>query len=248
MQTKSSLSGSAESAGLQLVKRPAAERGRTNLGWLDSRHSFSFGEYFDPDHMGYRSLRVINDDTVAPGGGFGLHPHRDAEIFTYVIEGSVEHRDSMGNHGVIPAGDLQYMSAGDGVTHSEYNGSKTQPVHFLQIWLRPDQHGGNPRYTEKQLGTAAQANALTRLFAPGTAEGATAIRQDAEISLGRFDAGRELAVDIAAGRGVWLQIIKGRVAVLGGTLTEGDGASVDGPGTVTIRAESAAEFLVFDLK
>ena len=247
MQTTSSFSGSAEPSGLKLAKLPAAGRGRTNLGWLDSRHSFSFGGYFDPDHMGYRSLRVINDDTVAPGGGFGMHPHRDAEIFTYVIDGSVEHRDSLGNHGVIHAGNLQYMSAGDGVTHSEYNGSKSQPVHFLQIWLRPDQHGGKPRYTEKHLGPAARANDLTRLFAPGAADGATAIRQDAEISFGRLDAGRQLAVAIAAGRGLWLQIIKGRIAVLGETLSEGDGASVEGLGTAALRADADAEFLGFDL-
>ncbi|HRJ73906.1 MAG TPA: pirin family protein, partial [Terrimicrobiaceae bacterium] len=232
MQTTTSPSRAGDPAGQQLAKLPAGERGHTDLGWLDSRHSFSFGEYFDPDHMGYRSLRVINDDTVAPGGGFGMHPHRDAEIFTYVIEGSVEHKDSMGNHGVIPAGGLQYMSAGAGVTHSECNGSRTQPVHFLQIWLRPNEQGGAPRYAEKHLGPAANADGLTLLFARDAVDGAVAIRQDAEISFGRLAAGRELAVTLESGRGLWLQIIKGRVAVLGETLAEGDGASVEGSGLV----------------
>src|SRR5437667_7034607 len=144
-----------------LVKRPADTRGKTELGWLHSRHTFSFGNDFDPDHMGYRSLRVINDDVVEAGQGFGEHPHRDAEIFSYVIEGELQHKDSMGNGRVIKAGDLQYMSAGRGVLHSEFNPSPTKPVHFLQVWLMPKTPGGEPRYAEKALGTAAKANALT---------------------------------------------------------------------------------------
>src|SRR5438128_1160 len=144
-----------------IVKRPAGARGTTNLGWLRSRHTFSFGNYFDPDHMGFRSLRVINDDVVEPGAGFGEHPHRDAEIFSYVIEGELEHKDSMGNGRVIKAGDLQYISAGRGVFHSEFNPSAEKPVHFLQIWLSPKMGGGEPRYAEKAMGPTARPNDLT---------------------------------------------------------------------------------------
>src|SRR6185503_10844933 len=145
-----------------LVKRPAAVRGKTELGWLHSRHTFSFGGYFDPDHMGYRSLRVINDDVVEAGQGFGEHPHRDAEIFSYVIDGELEHKDSMGNGRVIKAGDLQYMSAGRGVLHGEFNPSPDRSVHFLQVWLKPKLGGGEPRYAEKALARTAKRNALTR--------------------------------------------------------------------------------------
>src|SRR5947207_7182997 len=161
-----------ETATATIVKRPAGARGQTELGWLHSRHTFSFGNYFDPDNMGFRSLRVINDDVVEPGGGFGQHPHRDAEIFSYVIEGELEHKDSMGNGRVIKAGDLQYMSAGRGVLHSEFNPSPANPVHFLQVWLMPKTPGGQPRYAEKALSTAAQANALTLLFATESRDGA----------------------------------------------------------------------------
>src|SRR5205809_5023468 len=143
-----------------MVKRPASARGQTELGWLHSRHTFSFGNYFDPDYMGFRSLRVINDDVVEPGKGFGEHPHRDAEIFSYVIEGELEHKDSMGNGRVIKAGDLQYMSAGRGVLHSEFNPSQSNPVHFLQVWLTPKMGGGQPRYAEKALGQDAKPNML----------------------------------------------------------------------------------------
>ena len=149
---------------MKIVKRPAAARGRTELGWLDSHHTFSFGEYQDPAHMGYRSLRVLNDDIVEPGKGFGQHGHRDAEILSYVLDGRLEHKDSMGNGSVISAGDLQYMSAGRGVLHSEFNPSPDERVHFLQIWLLPDESGGAPRYAERALGTATKPNALTLLF------------------------------------------------------------------------------------
>src|SRR3954471_7175290 len=159
-----------------IVKRPAESRGQTEIGWFQSRHTFSFGQYFDPDHMGFRSLRVINDDVVAPARGFGAHPHRDAEIFSYVIEGELEHRDSLGNGSVIKAGDLQYISAGSGVTHSEFNPSKTHPVPFLQIWLMPNVSGGKPRYAEKSLGKSAEPNALTLLFAQTARDGAVQIR------------------------------------------------------------------------
>src|SRR2546425_11493153 len=175
-----------------VVKRSSGARGQTELGWLRSRHTFSFGGYFDPDHMGYRSLRVINDDVVEAGQGFGEHPHRDAEIFSYVIEGELQHKDSMGNGRVIKAGDLQYISAGRGVLHSEFNPSTTKPVHFLQIWLSPKMGGGEPRYAEKAMGRTARPNDLTLLFAGDARDGAVGIRADADIYFGRLDAGRQL--------------------------------------------------------
>src|SRR6266446_5095947 len=159
-----------------VVKRPSGARGQSELGWLHSRHTFSFGNYFDPEHMGFHSLRVINDDIVEPGQGFGEHPHRDAEIFSYVIEGGLEHKDSMGNGRIIKAGDLQYISAGSGVLHSEFNPSPTKRVHFLQVWLKPRAAGGQPRYAEKALGQDAKQNSLTLLFAAEPREGAVAIR------------------------------------------------------------------------
>src|SRR6266481_3199539 len=179
--------------GPTIVKRPAGERGRTELGWLHSRHTFSFGGYFDPDQMGFRSLRVINDDVVEPGKGFGEHPHRDAEIFSYVIEGELEHKDSMGNGRVVKAGDLQYISAGNGVLHSEFNPSPKNRVHFLQIWLMPQESGGKPRYAEKALGKDAKPNSLTLLFAREPRDGAVEIRADADIYFGKLDSGKQLA-------------------------------------------------------
>jgi len=235
------------SDGARIQKLPAADRGRTRFGWLDSRHSFSFGEYFDADRMGYRSLRVLNDDVVSPGQGFGLHPHRDAEIFTYVISGAVQHRDSLGNEGHITAGNLQYISAGDGVMHSEFNASKSEPVHFLQIWLRPNEHGGEPRYAEKVLGDAARPNALTLLFDPTGRDGAQAIRQDAEIYFGKLESGKSLPLDFAKDRYVWIQQISGKVLVGGESLEPGDGITISGTEGLTLQAERDAEFLVFAL-
>jgi redox-sensitive bicupin YhaK (pirin superfamily) len=228
-----------------LVKRPAAARGRTEIGWLQSRHTFSFGDYFDPDHMGFRSLRVINDDVVAAGMGFGAHPHRDAEIFSYVVEGQLAHKDSLGNGRTIGAGDLQYISAGSGVLHSEFNPSSAAPTHFLQIWLKPNRTGGEPRYAEKTLGAAAKANALTLLFAPEARDGAVAIRQDAEISFGRLDAGQTLGVAVGAERGVWVQVIKGQLRMLGETVAEGDGAAIEHATELDLTAARDTEFLLF---
>ncbi len=230
-----------------MIKRPAAERGRAELGWLHSRHTFSFGHYFDPDHMGYRSLRVINDDVVEPGRGFGEHPHRDAEIFSYVIEGELEHKDSLGNGRVIKAGDLQYISAGRGVLHSEFNPSRTQRVHFLQIWLMPRTSGGVPRYAEKSLGTAARPNQLTLLFSGQARDGAVEIRADADIYFGRLDAGQSLKHVPASGRGQWLHVISGAVSVLGDRLQPGDGAAIENAGTLELKSSDGAEFLLFDL-
>lgn len=233
--------------GTTITKRPAGERGQTDIAWLHSRHSFSFGEYFDPAHMGFRSLRVINDDTVAPGMGFGTHPHRDAEIFSYVIEGQLQHKDSMGNGSIIKAGDLQYMSAGGGVLHSEFNPSRTERVHFLQVWLLPNVRGGEPRYAEKTIRNAAKPNALTLLFSGDGREGSTEIRQDAEISFGKLDAGRTLDVSLNGRNAAYVHVIKGRVQVLGETLEEGDGAEIEDAAELGIAADSDAEFLFFSL-
>jgi redox-sensitive bicupin YhaK (pirin superfamily) len=230
-----------------IVKRPAEARGRAELGWLHSWHTFSFGQYFDADHMGFRSLRVINDDIVEPGEGFGMHPHRDAEIFTYVIEGELEHKDSMGNGAVVKAGDLQYMSAGSGVRHSEFNPSKTNQVHLLQIWLMPDKSGGAPRYAEKSLGENAKPNALTLLFAGKAEDGAVEIRQDARIYFGKVDADRAVSVEMEAGRHAWIHVIKGRVRMLDESLKEGDGAAISNARRLEIVGEESAEFLFFDL-
>jgi len=225
---------------MNIVKRPANDRGVTELGWLHGRHSFSFGEYFDADHMGYRSLRVINDDIVEPGGGFGTHPHRDAEIFTYVIEGELEHKDSMGNGRVIQAGDLQYMSAGSGVRHSEFNPSPDKRTHLLQIWILPKQAGGAPRYAEHVLGNAAKANALTPLFAGQH-------RADAEFYFGKLDAGKTVSLPVTEGRGVWIHVIAGKLAVEDESLVPGDGAAIEGADTLDITAKQDAQFLVFVL-
>lgn len=231
----------------QITKLAGNDRGLTEIDWLYSRHSFSFGEYYDPAHMSFRSLRVINDDIVQPGQGFGMHPHRDAEIFTYVIEGELEHRDSMGNGSIIKAGDLQYMSAGKGVRHSEFNPSKEKRVHLLQIWLLPNTMGGEPRYAEKHLGAAAKPNALTLLFTGKARDGAIEIRQDAEISFGKLDSGNSFSIEIEEKRYAWLQIIKGEIKISDETFQAGDGAAVSNVSNLEILAKSSSEFLFFDL-
>ena len=231
-----------------ITKRLADERGQTELGWLHSRHTFSFGNYFDPDHMGFRSLRVINDDVVEPGQGFGEHPHRDAEIFSYVIDGELEHKDSMGNGRVIKAGDLQYMSAGRGVLHSEFNPSPDRPVHFLQIWLKPKMGGGEPRYAEKALAREAKPNDLTLVFAGEPRNGAVGIRADADIYFGQLDARKELVHHPSTGRAQWLHVIAGEISVSGESLKSGDGAAFENFDTLEITSHSDAQFLLFDLK
>lgn len=230
-----------------ITKRPAGSRGVTELGWLHSHHGFSFGSYFDPAHMGFRSLRVVNDDIVEPGGGFGMHPHQDAEIFSYVIEGELQHRDSLGNGSIIKAGNLQYLSAGDGVLHSEYNPSDKNRVHFLQIWLRPKQQGGEPVYAEKKLGKAAHPNALSLLFSGEDRPDAVRIRQDAEIYFGSLDANRSIQFAIDADRGVWIQVIQGELQVLDESLSPGDGAAISEATELTLYGASKCEFFAFVL-
>src|SRR5262245_32286979 len=173
-----------------LVKRPAAARGQTELGWLDSRHSFSFGDYFDPDNMGFRSLRVINDDQVAPGQGFGMHPHRDMEIVTYVLSGALEHRDSLGTGEVIRPGEVQRMTAGTGIRHSEFNPSPTEPVHLLQIWLLPERRGLEPSYEQKAFPESERRNRWRLVASPDGRDGSVTIRQDAAMSVTTLDPGK----------------------------------------------------------
>lgn len=231
-----------------IVKRPAGERGQSELGWLHSRHTFSFGNYFDPDHMGFRSLRVINDDVVEASQGFGEHPHRDAEIFSYVIDGELEHKDSMGNGRVIKAGDLQYISAGRGVVHSEFNPSPDRSVHFLQIWLKPKMGGGEPRYAEKALARTAKRNDLTLVFAGEPRDEAIGIRADVDVYFGQLDAGKELVHHPSTGHAQWLHVITGELSISGEPLKSGDGAAFENFDTLKIQGHTDAQFLLFDLK
>ena len=226
--------------------RRANERGHADHGWLNSYHTFSFASYHDPKHMGFRSLRVINDDTVQGGMGFGAHPHRDMEIISYVIEGALEHKDSMGNGSVIRAGNVQRITAGTGIAHSEYNHSDSDPVHFLQIWIQPDQRGLEPSYEE--INVASGQKGLRLIGSSDGADGSVTIHQDARLYFGRMQAGETLVHTTSAERGIWVQMITGEVTIAGETLTPGDGMSLQQVTDVEIRAEGPAEFLVFDLK
>lgn len=238
---------------MKLTKRPAAARGKTELGWLHSQHTFSFGEYQDPAHMSFHALRVINDDIVEPGQGFGSHSHRDAEILSYVLKGRLEHKDSMGNGSVIERGSLQYMSAGQGVSHSEFNPSRDARVHFLQIWILPDESGGEPRYAEKQLPTAAKPNSLTLAFAGKPRDEAIAIRANADVYLGKLDAGRKLIHRTTRDRGLWVHVVEGDVTLGDGAagsarLAAGDGAAIEDVSELELESPTGAEFLLFDLR
>ena len=232
---------------MKIVKRPAGERGRTTLDWLDSRHTFSFGDYYDRAHMGFRALRVLNDDIVEPGQGFGRHAHRDAEILSYVLEGRLEHKDSLGNGRVVERGDVQYMSAGTGVQHSEFNPSRTERVHFLQIWIMPNEHGKAPRYADKRIATDARPNAMTLLFSGEPRDGAIAIRADADVYIGRLETGARIDHALGAKRGAWIHVVDGNVAIGGESLAPGDGAAIEDATTFTIESARGAELLVFDL-
>jgi redox-sensitive bicupin YhaK (pirin superfamily) len=227
--------------------RPAAERGRTDWGWLDSRHTFSFGEYFDPRHMGFRSLRVINDDRVRPGAGFGTHGHRDMEILSYVLDGGLEHEDSTGGGGVIRPGEIQFMRAGTGVRHSEYNASKTEPVHFLQIWVVPDTDGLPPRYDQRPFDAAAAGRGFLTLASKDGRDGAIQVQQDVSLLVTRLAAGDEREHALAPGRHAWVHAARGDVSLDGRVLGEGDGAAISGEPAVRLVGRGDAEVLVFDL-
>lgn len=227
--------------------RRSDERGHADHGWLESRHSFSFADYYDPAHTGFRSLRVINEDRVAPGGGFPTHPHRDMEIFSYVVSGQLAHRDSMGNERTLVPGEVQLMSAGSGVTHSEFNPSSDEPVHFLQIWIHPRERGLEPSYTEWQT-ASSKRGAFDLLISPDGREGSAAIAQEAEVSRLLLEAGGHADYEVRPGRGLWLQLIRGRLTVDGETLEPGDAASTETAGPVAIVAgHENVEALLFDL-
>ncbi|HUS30939.1 MAG TPA: pirin family protein [Kofleriaceae bacterium] len=227
--------------------RRANERGRANHGWLDSHHTFSFADYYDPEHMGFRSLRVINDDRVKGGNGFGSHPHRDMEIISYVLEGALAHKDSTGTGAVIKPGDVQRMSAGTGVVHSEHNASKTETVHFLQIWLLPEKPGIAPGYEQKTFSDADKRGTLKLVAARDARDGAVKIHTDASVYAGVFDNGERAELPIAAGRSAWVHVARGEVNVNGNVVKDGDGVALTDEANVVVEGTTGGEVLVFDL-
>lgn len=227
--------------------RRATERGHANHGWLDTYHTFSFADYRDPRHMGFRSLRVMNEDFIAPGHGFGEHPHHDMEIVTYVLDGALAHRDSMGNVEVLKAGEFQRMSAGTGITHSEFNPSEDQAVHLYQIWLFPERKRIEPSYEQKQFAAAERLNRLRLVASSDAAQESLLIHQDARIYLSSLDAGHRLEHDLAEDRHAWLQVLRGSVTVNGITLQTADGLAVSQTTRLTIVAADSAEIMLFDL-
>ena len=227
--------------------RPGDSRGRTSLGWLDSRHSFSFGHYRDRAHMGFRSLRVINEDRVAAAAGFPPHSHRDMEIIRYVLAGVLEHKDSLGNGTVIRPGEVQRMSAGTGITHSEYNPSKEAPVHFLQIWILPDREGIAPGYEQRPYPAAERQGRLRLVASPDGREGSITVHQDAALYVSLLEAEQAVEHRIASGRHAWLQVARGSVEANGERLGGGDGAAISAEPRLAVRAEEPSEILLFDL-
>ena len=226
--------------------RRANERGHANHGWLDTYHTFSFANYYDPEWMGYRSLRVINDDLIMPGVGFGTHPHRDMEIITYVLSGALEHKDSMGNGRIIRPGEVQYMAAGTGVQHSEFNPSSEEAVHLLQIWIQPDQKGVKPRYAEKSMNNAP-AGKLNLVTSKTGRDGSIAIHQDADLWLGKLEAGNRVTHTLVPGRHAWVHVAEGEVSLNGKKLSGGDAAAMEGPYALEISATKPSQVLLFDL-
>jgi redox-sensitive bicupin YhaK (pirin superfamily) len=232
---------------MRITVRKSLERGRADHGWLDSRHTFSFADYYDPRHMGFRSLRVINQDKVTAGAGFPTHPHRDMEIFSYVLEGALEHKDSMGNGRTLKPGEIQLMSAGRGVTHSEFNPSRSEGLHFLQIWIQPSERGLTPSYTEWKPSEAARDARKVLVISSDGRESSAAIHQDAAVYRVRLAAGERIEHALAPGRGAWLQLIRGAAKLNGTPLAAGDGASTEDAGVLVLEAVEAVEALLFDL-
>ena len=226
--------------------RRANERGRADYGWLDTHYTFSFADYYDPQHMGFRSLRVINDDIVAPGGGFGTHPHRDMEIITYVLSGALEHKDSMKNGRVIRQGEFQYMSAGTGVLHSEFNPSPSEPVHLLQIWLVPDEKGLQPNYAER-TGAQLPGGRLNLVASKSGRDGSIAIHQDAELYLAKLSPGEAVSHSLRPQRHAWVHVAEGEVTLNGQELKAGDGAAVSEESLLKLGAKAPSQVLLFDL-
>ncbi len=229
-----------------ITVRRANDRGTANYGWLQPQYSFSFAEYHDRNHMGFRSMRVLNEDRIAPQGRFPMHDHHDMEILTYVISGAIEHHDSMGNTSVVKASEIQIMSAGTGVTHSEENPSSTEPLHLLQIWIFPDERGLTPRYQQRSF--EDRANELRRVVSGSAADGAIKIHQDAEIYSAKLEGGASVEHKLAPGRHGWLQLVSGSLTLNGTELSAGDGAQISEEASVAIVASEDSEFLLFDLR
>jgi len=232
---------------MRMAIRRAEARGAANFGWLDSRHSFSFGHYHDPAHMGFGPLRVINEDRVAPGGGFPTHPHRDMEIVSYVLEGALEHKDSLGTGSVIRPGDVQRMTAGTGVTHSEYNASKKEPVHFLQIWILPEREGLAPGYEQKRFEPQEKRGKLRLVASRDGRDGSVTVHRDVDLYATLLARGESLTHALAPGRAAWVQVVRGEIAVNGEPLEPGDGVSVSDAGELRLDGSIEAEALVFDM-
>jgi redox-sensitive bicupin YhaK (pirin superfamily) len=228
--------------------RKSEERGRANHGWLDSRFSFSFAEYFDPKHVQFHNLRVINEDRVSPGKGFGMHPHRDMEILTWVRQGKLEHADTMGNKRTIEPGELQAMSAGTGLFHSEYNPSPNEPVHLFQIWIMPDQRGVQPGYDQKTFDPAGRKGKFQLIASADGSEGSLEMHADAKFLVADLEAGNVVSYPVDAGRGVYVQVAEGEIDLNGQALATGDAALVEGETALNIKAGKEAHLLVFDLK
>lgn len=230
---------------------PSAERGPTNLGWLDSKHSFSFGRFYDPSKMGFRALRVINDDRVAPGGGFAEHGHDNMEIVSYVVRGGLAHKDSLGNGSTIRPGDIQRMTAGTGIRHSEYNPSDTEPARFLQIWILPEREGLAPDYEEKATGVHDRPGTLSTIVSPEGSEHGVRINQDVSIDAGVFEPGQSASKSFGDSRFGWVQVVRGDLdlTVDGETITigEGDGVELAPGASIELSATSPSEVLIFDL-
>lgn len=228
--------------------RPAGERGVAEFGWLSSRHSFSFGHYYDPEHPGLGALRVINDDTVQPGQGFGTHPHHDMEIISIVVEGALEHKDSLGTGSVIRPGELQRITAGTGVQHSEFNPSSSEEVRFLQIWIEPEKSGLTPSYEQRHFPFDEMRNAWQLVASREGRNGSLKVHQDVSLYRTQLTEGAKVGHSIDRGRQVWIQVVEGTVAVNGKLLTEGDGAAIEGPGEVTVTGTADwSDTLLFDL-
>lgn len=230
-----------------LTLRKASERGNANHGWLNTYHTFSFANYYDPQHMGFRSLRVINEDRIAPGMGFGTHPHRDMEILTYVVEGGLAHKDSMGTSSIIHAGEVQIMSAGTGITHSEFNASSTDSVHLLQIWILPNQKSLQPRYDQKFFSEADKQDKLCLVVSPHEEDGSVLIHQDLNLYATVLNAGKQVEHPLDSNRYAWIQVVKGDILLNGQPLTAGDGVAMSEADKIVLEGKSKSEVLLFDL-